>query len=110
MIEAATLIKQARRAAGLTQAELAERLATTQSAVARLESPRSNPRLDTVVRALAATGHEVEATIRPAPPPVDETMIAANLRHEPRERLRQFATAYRNVSAMVREARPADGP
>jgi predicted transcriptional regulator len=42
------LIREARAEAGLTQSELAERAGTTQAAVARLERPGANPRLDTL--------------------------------------------------------------
>jgi transcriptional regulator with XRE-family HTH domain len=104
MLSSSTLIRQARRAAGLTQTELAGRMGTTQSVIARLESPRSNPRLDTLNRALAAAGQQLEPILRPRSD-VDETMIAANLRREPLERLRAFAAAYRNVSQLARTAR-----
>jgi ribosome-binding protein aMBF1 (putative translation factor) len=43
----------ARLAAGLTQAELAARLNTTQSAVARLESGETLPRVETLCRLAA---------------------------------------------------------
>ena len=42
MSESATLLKEARREAGLTQAELARRLGVSQAAVAKLERPGSN--------------------------------------------------------------------
>ena len=47
---------QARAAAKLTQAALARRLGTTQSAVARLESGRVSPSLATLRRYAEATG------------------------------------------------------
>lgn len=46
----------ARTAANLTQAELARRLGTTQSAVARLEGGRVSPSLATLRRYAEATG------------------------------------------------------
>lgn len=46
----------ARTAAKLTQAELARRLGTTQSAVARLEGGRVSPSLATLRRYAEATG------------------------------------------------------
>ncbi len=49
-------VREARLRAGLTQAELARRAGTTQSAVARLESGRTNPSYDTVVRTVRACG------------------------------------------------------
>lgn len=104
------VVRDARRRAGLTQAELADRLNTTQSAIARLESPRSNPRLQTALRVLAATGQEVELTLRPArSPAVDESLIAENLKLTASERLRRFAAAYRSLSRLAGKAEPV-GP
>lgn len=105
----ARLTAEARAAAGLTQAQLAERMGTTQSVIARLESSRANPRVDTLERAIAATGHALDATLRPASQTVDETLIAANLRVEPGERLRRFAAAYRSVGDLARKARAEGG-
>lgn len=47
---------EARVTAGLTQAQLAQRMATTQSVVARLESGRSRPSTQTLERLARATG------------------------------------------------------
>ena len=44
------MVREARRRRGLTQAELAERAGTTQSAIARLESGRTSPSFDDVIR------------------------------------------------------------
>ncbi len=52
---ARTLI-EARRDAGLTQAQLADRMETTQSVVARLESGRINPSTRTLEKVALATG------------------------------------------------------
>lgn len=46
----------ARTAAGLTQAELAERMHTRQSTIARLESGRTLPSLRTLTKYAEATG------------------------------------------------------
>jgi transcriptional regulator with XRE-family HTH domain len=59
MADSASLLKDARRRAGLTQADLARRLGVSQAAVARLESPRANPTVDTLDKALWATGHRL---------------------------------------------------
>ncbi len=47
---------EARARAGLTQAQLAERMGTSQSAVARLESGRALPSVATLEKLAAATG------------------------------------------------------
>jgi transcriptional regulator with XRE-family HTH domain len=51
---------RARKSAGLTQAELAERMHTTQSAIARLESGTLPARLDTLQRYAEATGNRLD--------------------------------------------------
>jgi predicted transcriptional regulator len=92
-MEPSTLIKQARRAAGLTQAELAKRAKMKQPEIARLESTGANPRLSTLKRVVAATGHVVKLDLD-SNPGIDETLIAASLRTDPSERLRQFESFY----------------
>ncbi|MBN9660064.1 MAG: helix-turn-helix transcriptional regulator [Acidobacteria bacterium] len=52
----------ARVAAGLTQAQLAKRMATTQSVVARLESGRSRPSVQSLEKLAAATGTRLKIT------------------------------------------------
>jgi transcriptional regulator with XRE-family HTH domain len=55
-------VLKARVAAGLTQAEVAERVGTTQSAIARLESATSkhSPSIATLQRYARALGYRVE--------------------------------------------------
>lgn len=55
----ARAVVRARAASGLTQAELAERMGTPQSFVARLESGRALPSTRTLVRVAEATGTRV---------------------------------------------------
>lgn len=62
----ARAILEARAAAGLTQAELAERMKTTQSVVARLESGRSQPSTRTLQKLAAATGTRLSIRFEPA--------------------------------------------
>jgi ribosome-binding protein aMBF1 (putative translation factor) len=59
-----TLIR-ARERAGLTQADVAKRLHTTQSAIARLESARSAPRITTLRRYARATGSVLVLDLKP---------------------------------------------
>jgi transcriptional regulator with XRE-family HTH domain len=103
----AALVRDARRSAGLTQAQLAERLGTTQPVIARLERPDANPTFETVQRALDAAGFEIElrATQRSVLPEVDESQILERLRLSPAERLRSFEAAHRNINAMLAVAR-----
>jgi ribosome-binding protein aMBF1 (putative translation factor) len=57
-------IAKARRRAGLSQAELARRMKTTQSTVARLESGRGRLSTRTLVRFAKATGHRLKISFR----------------------------------------------
>lgn len=59
---AARLIREARTAAGLTQAELARRAGTSQPAIAAYESGNKMPRVATLERLLAATGANLTAS------------------------------------------------
>jgi ribosome-binding protein aMBF1 (putative translation factor) len=58
-------IAKARRRAGLSQVELARRMKTTQSTVARLESGRGQPSTRTLVRFAKATGHRLKISFQP---------------------------------------------
>jgi transcriptional regulator with XRE-family HTH domain len=59
-------LRAARTRAGLSQAELARRLGTTQSAVARAETDAMEPGLAYLRRVAAATGRPI--TLRVVPP------------------------------------------
>jgi ribosome-binding protein aMBF1 (putative translation factor) len=56
---------KARNRAGLSQAELARRMKTTQSTVARLESGRGRPSTRTLDRFAKATGHRLKISFEP---------------------------------------------
>ena len=56
----------ARTRAGLSQAQLAERMETSQSAIARLESGRSTPSVRTLARLAAATGTKLRISLSAA--------------------------------------------
>jgi transcriptional regulator with XRE-family HTH domain len=102
-------VRSARKAAGLTQRELAERLGTTQPAVAQLESARSNPRISTLTRALKACGEELLVTARPADSNIDETLVAQRLRLSPGERIQSFDRVYADVRKLALAGRRARG-
>ncbi|HZV76001.1 MAG TPA: helix-turn-helix domain-containing protein [Conexibacter sp.] len=99
------LIRAARRDAKLTQAELADRLGTTQPVIARLERLDSNPTLATLERALEAAGYLLELRAVPKrQSDVDESQILERLRWTPAQRLAVFTASNRNVNALVRAA------
>ena len=83
------LVRDARKKAGLTQAELAERAGVTQSMVARLERGGSNPTFLTLERLLHAAGHRLElSAVHQGLRTVDETLIEQQLSLSPAERIR----------------------
>lgn len=61
----AAAIAKARTRAGLSQVELARRMKTTQSVVARLESGRGRPSTRTLDRFAKVTGHRLKISFEP---------------------------------------------
>ena len=57
------LVREARKRARLTQRELAERAGTTQSAIARLESGRTRPAFDDVLRLVRLCGYDLDVML-----------------------------------------------
>lgn len=58
-------VAKARQRAGLSQTELARRMKTTQSTIARLESGRGLPSTRTLGRFAKATGHRLKISFEP---------------------------------------------
>jgi transcriptional regulator with XRE-family HTH domain len=98
------IVRLMRQAAGLSQAKLARRLGTTQSAIARWETGEVSPRLDTLARIADACGleaHVTWATANLAPSrsdpvievykkDIDRTLLRENLKLTVEERLVQL--------------------
>ena len=104
-----TLIRDARRTAGLSQASLAARMGTTQSAVARLERDASSPRVETLERALKACGQRLDLAARPSRTSIDETLVARMLRIPPGERIKSFERSYADTRDFALQARSSLG-
>lgn len=64
-MDAAGLVRDARRRARLTQRELAARAGVTQPSVARVEAGRHNVSVATLERLLAACGEQLVLSARP---------------------------------------------
>jgi transcriptional regulator with XRE-family HTH domain len=105
---AADLVRATRLQAGMTQAELGRRLGMSQAAVARMERPGANPTVATLERLMHATGHRLELAAGDNGSSVDETLVAANLKLSPAERLKRFSDWHHRVGELARAAR-ADG-
>ena len=87
-----SLIRRARRRAGLTQVQAAGEAGTTQAMIARYEQGSVSPTVSTLRRILGALGHEVEivireSTCRPLSGPI------GRLVHEHRREIRRLVSA-----------------
>ena len=96
----ADLIRQARLAAGLTQADLAGRIRTTQSVVSRWERGGDEPRLSTLDRILRACGRRLAITVEDDD--VDRSQIRQQLAMTPAERLASVTNLSRTLATARR--------
>ena len=95
---------EARKRGGLTQAELADRLDSYQSVVARWETGRTSPDFATVQRVVRAAGFELGISIHPADDH-DLTLIRRELNLLPHQRLSGMVEAVNRIDMMSRMAR-----
>jgi transcriptional regulator with XRE-family HTH domain len=68
-VDASTIgrtVEDSRRSAGLTQAELARRIGTTQPAISKIESGRTVPGIDLLDRVARATGRPITLILGPS--------------------------------------------
>lgn len=113
------MVQEARQLARLTQRELAERVGTSQPAIAKLEQGDANPTIDTLARCAEAAGLAVQLTLVPLPVAdavvarykrdVDRTLLRENLRKSVHERLRSLGEWQADLHALqyaVARARP----
>jgi transcriptional regulator with XRE-family HTH domain len=93
------LVREARKRAGLSQAELARRAGTTQSAIARLESGRYGATFETVERMLRLCG--LQMIVELAPYDDSDLVLADEIRDEtPDERARRLANTVNRLAKM----------
>lgn len=96
----ATSLRNSRRAAGLSQRELARRAGVAQPAIARIESGGVVPRVDTLEHLLRACGHTLEV-VRRAGSGVDRSVMRELLRLTPRQRLDLAVTEAHNLERFL---------
>jgi predicted transcriptional regulator len=104
------LVMQARRRAGITQAELANRVGTTQSAIARIESGATESSLTRVEAIVEACGFRLEVQIADIDT-VELATIRRNLDLEVNERVSRtvrLANFIRSGQSALRDASPRD--
>ena len=93
-------LRAARRRAGLSQRQLAERAGVAQPMVARIESGGVRPRVDTLERLLRACGETLE--VRPVRGiGIDRSLIRNLLALSPGERLRVATLEARNIDRFL---------
>ena len=87
------MVNMARRRAGLSQRELADRADVPQATISRIERGHISPTFDTLDRLLAACGMEMVAEDRPQDGDVDRSQIRELLKHTSDERFRAAVQA-----------------
>lgn len=107
-MSSAHLVREARLRAGLTQAELAERVGTTQSSIARWESGATRPPLETVRRIVEACGLELRIGLEPRDPDA-WSQIESHLALDRTERLDQLVRTVRFIEAGREAVARSDG-
>lgn len=93
------LIREARLRSGMTQTGLARLIGTTQSAVARLESGRTAPSFDDVIRILRAMDLDLDFALVPRDDQ-DWAQTIPLLRLSPAKRSERLVAWNRRVSEM----------
>ena len=97
------MLRDARRQASLSQADLAHRLGISQAAVAKFERSGANPTVETLDRVLWATGRRLTLDAQPRPAAgVDESLIRRQLERTPAERIAGIEAMFRQAQALAR--------
>jgi transcriptional regulator with XRE-family HTH domain len=101
------LVREMRKRAGLTQAELAERTGTTQSAIARLEGGHGSPTLERLSAIAEACGLDLQVRLVDWDPH-DWSLVHRNVTRSPGDRIGaalgsiRLAEAFRSAGEAVR--------
>jgi transcriptional regulator with XRE-family HTH domain len=98
------LVREARKRAGLTQRGLAEKAGTTQSAIARLESGRTRPAFDDVLRLVRLCGFDLDIMLVERDDS-DWSQARRQLRLSPTERAERMVEFGRKVRQTQRAVR-----
>ena len=107
-LDPGALVRELRQLEGISQAELARRIGSTQAVVSRWERGEEAPRLDALVRVLRATGFEADLVFR-RHDDEDRSQLRWLLDMTPDERARHFRGAVRAYANARRAQRvPAD--
>jgi transcriptional regulator with XRE-family HTH domain len=101
------LLREARRRHGVSQARLAARAGTTQSAISRIERDRVSPSVETLRELLYLLGEDLALGSEQRDSGIDRTLIRERFRLTPEERV-NYGLAYADfVIEQRREEREA---
>lgn len=109
------LVREARKRAGLTQADVAARAGTTQSAVARVESGTVSPSLERLTELVRACGFDIDVRLVPSDDH-EWSMVLRNRTLDPELRMKnmlaveEFARMGREAMAAARAERRSGTP
>jgi transcriptional regulator with XRE-family HTH domain len=103
-MDAARMMKMARRRAGLSQRELSRRANVPQATISRIENAVVSPTVDTLDPLIRACGMELVVGERVGDG-IDRTLIRDSLRRSPPERLRYAVASAKRLEAIRRRAR-----
>jgi predicted nucleotidyltransferase/DNA-binding XRE family transcriptional regulator len=111
---AAALLREARRRAGLTQAQLGQRAGVAQSVVSAYESGQRQPSVPMLLTLLRASGHVLDASLIATAPEATEPLsgpLGQRLRRE-RRKVKTIAAAHgvHHVRVFGSVARGTDRP
>lgn len=113
-METGSLLREARRRAGLSQSDLARRAGVPQSVVSEYEAGKRQPTIPTLARLVAATGHELKLSLEQTQPRVrglPDTPLGRRLRQHRRALLEAADHAgASNLRVFGSVARGEDGP
>jgi uncharacterized protein len=110
-VDTAELLREARRSAGLTQADLARRAGTSQAMVARYETGVASPTVRTLRRLLRAADRDLQLSSIGTQTATLASPLAATLReHQAEIRAAAERVGARNVRVFGSVARGEDTP
>ena len=92
----------------MTQEQLAVRAGTGQAAISQIERGQLEPSLARLRSLVALTGHELDASVRPRAPRLDEALFLHSLRMLPEERLELTVELSRSGLALRAAGREAE--
>jgi len=108
-VPAWAIVKEARRRAGLSQAQLAGRSGTSQSAIARYERARALPSLSTLYRLVQACGLDLRMHLEPYAGDPRQPLIDDALDGTVEDRLRSNDDFTRLAAQLQEVPKPGDG-